>query len=184
MRIGLDFDGVLGHTMDLWVDEFNRRHPSKQATIKNVDRWAFYEYDPFNIDQTEAFDIFDYCWRHWEQIKPIEVDQAMKVDRLSTLGNVDIVTAAVKNKDALKKWLSDKGIQYRDFVNSNEKWTLGYDYYIDDSPMNAENIVKQGKMCLLYDENWNRDVKTNGQIKRVYSLDHAYDIIVKLNEKK
>ena len=41
MKIALDFDGVLGHTMDLWVDEFNRQHPSKKTTISDVNRWAF-----------------------------------------------------------------------------------------------------------------------------------------------
>lgn len=179
MRIALDFDGVLGHTMDLWVDEYNRQHPSKRITIEDVDRWAFFEKPEIDMSVDDAFEIFDYCWRHWEQIKPNEVDQDVKVNKLKKFGVVDIVTSVVKNKDGIRKWLTMHNIDTHDIVFSQEKWNLDYDLYIDDSPHNAEEIRKLGKICLLYNQDWNRDVKENGKVIRVYGLDHAIDVINK-----
>ena len=85
MKIALDFDGVLAYTQDLWVDEFNRRHPSRKAINYDVTAWGFYDKDPFNIDKEEAFDIFDFCWRHWELMKPLEVDQDLKIEELKKI---------------------------------------------------------------------------------------------------
>lgn len=182
MKIALDFDGVLGHTMDLWVNEFNKQHPSKKTTIEDIQKWSFFESDPFNIDYKEAFEIFDYCWRHWEYIKPLEVDQWFKINELRKLGKVHLVSAVVKNKDSIRKWLIAEGIDTDEVVFAQEKWKLNYDIFIDDSPTNASNIKKEGKICLLYDEAWNRDVKTNGKIIRVYSLNHAISVIKGLKE--
>lgn len=184
MKIALDFDGVLSHTMQAWVDEFNVLHPSKKTTIRDVQEWAFFEKEPFSITYDEAFDIFDFCWKHWEDLRPLEVNQDWKVERLGTLGKLDVVSAIVKNKEGIRRWLATQKIPTNEVVFSQEKWDLSYDIYIDDSPVNVYKIKKAGKICILYDQPWNRNVKTNGQVKRVYSLNHAYDTIVKLNEKE
>lgn len=177
--------------MDLWVDEFNRLHPTKKSSIRDVTSWAFFEKDPFNISTEHAFEIFDYCWRHWEYIKPVEVDQDVKIEMLRELGTVDIVTSVVKNKDPIKKWLAAHNIKPDNIVFTQEKWKLDYDVFIDDSPHNAEEILKENhmnnknKICLLYNELWNRSVKTdNDKIIRVYSLNHAYDIIKEMSNEK
>lgn len=180
MRISLDFDGVLGNTMALWVDEFDRLHPSKKANIWDINEWNFFDKSPFDINVDETFEIFDFCWKHWEQIKPIEVEQSYKINELRKLGKVDVVSAIVKNKDSIRKWLSAQNIEIDDIVFTQEKWKLKYNYYIDDSPSNASKIKIEGKICLLYDQKWNRDVKTNGNIRRVYNLNHAIDVIRRL----
>ncbi len=177
MRIALDFDGVLAHTMELWVDEYNRLHPSKKITIEDIDRWAFFEKESIGLSYDEAFDIFDFCWRHSELINPNEADQQVKVKRLQKFGKVDIVTSVVKNKEKIKEWISSHGIVPDDIVFTQEKWKLNYDVYIDDSPSNAEKIRDVGKICLLYNQDWNRDVKEDAKIIRVYSLGHVIEIL-------
>lgn len=182
MKIALDFDGVLSHTMKSWVNEFNILHPSKKTTIKDIQQWAFFEHEPFNINFDEAFEIFDYCWKHWENLDALEVDQDWKVEELGKLGKLDIVTSVVKNKEGVRKWLAEHKIPFNDIVYVQKKWELKYDYFIDDSPSNAQHIKDEGKVCILYDQLWNKDVVTNGKIKRAYSLNHAYDIIKKMEE--
>ncbi|MEM2781996.1 MAG: hypothetical protein QXG45_04675, partial [Nitrososphaerota archaeon] len=54
------------------------------------------------------------------------------------------------------------------------KSELDYDVYIDDSPINAEEIASAGKYVALYDRPWNRDVKDTDRIKRVTNLEGAY----------
>lgn len=182
MKIALDFDGTLAYTQDLWVHEFNKQHPSKKAINSDVKSWGFFDKDPFNITTEEAFEIFDFCWRHWELMKPLEVDQGLKIEELKKLGKVHIVTSIIKNKESIKKWLTEHEIQVDDTVFDQEKWKLGYDIYIDDSPIVAKEVDKVGKICLLYDQLWNRDVKDNKNIKHVYNLNHAIDLIKRLKE--
>jgi len=176
MKIAVDFDNVLADTTKLWVFEFNKHYPTKKMTIKDVNIWDFYKKPEINLTKDEAFVIFDFCWRHWEFLKTMERNLWFKMGQLDTLGKVDVVTAVSKNKDAIRKWLARKDIQ-NEVVFSNEKWNLKYDYYIDDSPTVAAEVSKLGNTCLLMDQLWNRSVKTNGKVKRVYSLGHAYDII-------
>jgi len=176
MKIAVDFDSVLADTMKLWVFEYNKQYPSKKITIKNINIWNFFDNPEINLTKEEAFVIFDFCWRHWEFLKTMERNLGTKLERLSTLGHVDIVTAVSKNKDSVRKWLIKKNIP-NEAVFSDEKWNLKYDYYIDDSPTVAEKVSKMGKICLLMDQPWNREVKTNGKVKRIYSLSHAYDFI-------
>lgn len=180
-KVSLDFDGVLAHTMDLWISEFNKQHSSKKTSIADVTAWAFFERDPFSINEKEAFELFDFCWRHWELIKPVEVDQWYKVEMLKKICKVDVVTSIVKNKDAIRKWLSMYDIKPDDVVFDQQKWKLDYEVFIDDSPHNAENIEKEGKICLLYNQLWNKNVKETKNIIRVYSLDHAIDVLKSLN---
>ena len=182
MKIALDFDGVLAHTMRLWVDEFNRLHPSKKITIKDIDQWSFFKKESIGISYDETFEIFDFCWKHWELLKPLEVDQGLKVEELKKLGKVHLVTSIVKNKESIKKWLVEHEIQVDDTVFDQEKWKLGYDIYIDDSPIVATEVDKVGKICLLYDQPWNKDIKDNKNIKRVYNLNHAIDLIKRLKD--
>jgi len=59
------------------------------------------------------------------------------------------------------------------FVKSN-KSELDYDVYIDDSPVNAEEIASAGKHVALYDRPWNKYVKDTDRIKRVMNLEEAY----------
>lgn len=176
MRLAVDFDGVLGHTLDLFGDEFNIRHPTKPITVKDMDIWDFWEKPNIAISKDEAFDIFDFCWKHWELIKPMEVDQIIKMERLMRLGTVDIVTSVVKNKESIEKWLKKYKIPFNELVFAQEKWNLNYDVFIDDSPVNAKHISELDKNCLIYDQYWNRHVSIP-KTTRVYSLAHAYDLL-------
>jgi len=62
-------------------------------------------------------------------------------------------------------------------VFSSHKFDLDYDIFIDDSPDNALEISKNNKICLLYNQPWNRDVLETQNIRRVYNLYHAIDVI-------
>jgi len=177
LRIAVDFDGVLGHTLDLFVEEFNIRHPTKTITIKDIDVWDFWEKPNIGISRDEAFDIFDFCWKHWELIKPMEVNQSVKMERLMKLGTVDIVTSVVKNKDPIEKWIKKNKIPFNELVFTQDKWDLNYQFFIDDSPVNAKHISDLSKSCLIYDQHWNRHMEKLPNVERVYSLDHAYDLL-------
>lgn len=181
MKIALDFDGVLSHTMKRWVAVYNTK-PNKHAEIstRDIDKWAFFENWGMNLE--EAFGIFDECWRDWEKLEPLEPDQWQKTKMLCNLGEMDIVTAVTeKYLPNIETWARCKGLHYNKLIHSNSKQDLDYDIYIDDSPKNILEIFDAGKVALMYNQPWNRHVEElqnhKGGIIRIYNLYHAIDVI-------
>lgn len=175
MKTAIDFDGVLSHTMKSWVSKYNKKSPQK-ITIRDIDKWAFYE--KFDMDLNEAFEIFDDTWSDYSKLEPMEHELNQKTKMLNNLGGLDVVTSVTeKHKKSLILWLSKHGITFDKIIFSNSKEELDYDYFIDDSPLNAQKFTDNKKNCLLYNQPWNRNVVDNIYITRVYSLYHAIDII-------
>lgn len=174
MRIALDFDGVMAQTMHLWCKR-NNELGYTHRTIADIKQWSFFK--DFNMSVDQAFDIFHWCWRNWQKLPPLELDQWHKTRRLAEFGEIDIVTSIEpKFNGYLLKWLDRYDIFYNNIVHKLDKQDLEYDIYIDDSPMNAIKMSQAGKICLLYNQPWNCGLRGKNII-RVYNLDHAYDVI-------
>jgi len=188
MKIALDFDGVLSHTMKSWVKNYNKGYSkkyNKQISVRDIDKWAFYE--SWGMEKEECFDIFDQCWQDWEKLEPLEQDLWQKTKMLCNLGEVDIVTSVSERwLPEIECWLQCQGIHYNKLIHSDTKSDLDYDVYIDDSQMNIERVVGAGKIALMLNQPWNREVLTTDKIIRVYNLYHAIDVIRELqgNESK
>ncbi len=182
MKIALDFDGVLSHTMKSWVKNYNKSYSdkyNKQISVRDIDKWAFYE--SWGMGKEECFDIFDQCWQDWEKLEPLEQDLWQKTKMLCNLGEVDIVTSVSERwLPEIECWLQCQGIHYNKLVHSDTKADLDYDVYIDDSQMNIERVVGAGKIALMLNQPWNREVLTTDKIIRVYNLYHAIDVIREL----
>lgn len=63
------------------------------------------------------------------------------------------------------------------------KSALDFDVFIDDSPLNAKNIAATGKLVLLFDQPWNRDIRGEG-IVRINGFPEAIAAITKLSQKR
>lgn len=185
MKIALDFDGVLSHTMKSWVRICNGLNNNvKPLTMRDIDVYEFF--NKWDMTLKECFEIFDIAWSEWEKLEPLEQDIGQKTHILCNLGKTDIVTNVTKKwQESIRMWLKCQGVEYSELVFSRDKWELNYDVYIDDAAHNAERIVEAGNICLLYNQPWNRHINTKdgykynngGQIYRVYSLYHAIDVI-------
>lgn len=194
MRISLDFDGVLSHTMKSWVNNCNILDNNvPEITLKDIDRWAFFE--KWGMEWPEALEIFKMCWTDTDNLDPMEHDLAQKVRLLKKLGTVDVVTSVDPIcKHFIEYWLIRKGIEYDGLRFVSIKEELDYDVFIDDSPVNAMKIFNAGKDVLLYNQPWNRNIpnsfctdKGTGEewsITRVYNLYHAIDVIRSKYEEK
>jgi uncharacterized HAD superfamily protein len=64
-------------------------------------------------------------------------------------------------------------------IDGPMKANLDYDVFIDDSPLNALNIIQHNKKVILYSQPWNKHISENG-IHRISNLSEAVEKI-KLN---
>lgn len=155
-------------------------------THRDIDEWGFYT--KFDMTLNECFDYFSKAWGDWKNLHPTERHLKQKTKMLNNLCSVDVVTAVIpEHMDDIRKWLDYNNIIYGDLVRSTEKEKLDYDIYIDDASKNIIKIYEAGKIGLLYNQAWNRDVQNqvtvdptkpyNAKIERIYNLYHAIDVI-------
>jgi len=175
VKISLDYDGVLSHTMGTWCTLYNKKY-NKNIGTKDIGGWDFYK--GLGLTTDEAFEIFHECWANPQLLKSLEKDLPLKTMKLSTLGKLDIVTSVHEEyRNSIESWLEFKGVKYNDLIFSTKKYKLPYDVYIDDSPENALDIDEIDRFCLLYHQPWNYHIPETDHIKRIYSLDHAYEVL-------
>lgn len=176
MRIALDLDGVLADTIRVWLRIWNE-HRFPRLTYESIDTWDFWR--KLGISEAEFAGIFARAWLMWEEIPPVEEGIAEKVRRLSELGTVDVVTGRpAEERERVVLWLRRHGISYRGLVvGVTDKVRLGYDVYIDDSPLVAIAGARSGRLVLLRDQPWNRDVRSNSYVRRVRGLDEAIGVL-------
>lgn len=178
IRIALDLDGVLANTMALWIKLWRRR-TGQELGFEELVEWDFWR--RLGITESEFMRIMNDAWRLWRQLPPTEPGLSEKVSKLRTLGRVDIVTARPEEtEEYVFRWLQHHRIPFDDYVrmeNSRAKLRLGYDVYIDDSPIVAEEASARRMRVLLYDQPWNRGVGENFYVRRVRGLEHAYRLL-------
>lgn len=155
--------------------KYNEKH-NKNVTTRDIERWEFYQ--DFDLNIEECFSIFDEAWGDWTRLEPMEQDLYQKTKMLNNIGKVDIVTAIHEyQKKNIILWLCKHGVKYNKIVFSTKKEELDYTVFIDDSPNNAKNFLENNKLCLLYNQPWNRHVKNTMYTTRIYNLYHAIDVL-------
>ncbi len=176
MRIALDLDGVLADTIRVWLRIWNEERFPK-LTYESIDTWDFWR--KHGIPESEFAGVFARAWRMWEEIPPLEEGLAEKVRRLSELGKVYVVTGRpADERERVILWLRKHGIGYeRLVVGVTDKVSLGYEVYIDDSPVVAVQGSRSGRLVLLRDQPWNREVGSNFYIRRIRGLEEAIRIL-------
>lgn len=181
MLIAVDLDGVLANSLKVMLDIFYER-TGRLLRYEEIDDWYFWR--KVNIDEETFFELLDSAWSRWREIPPTEDGIVDKLSRLRTLGRLDIVTARSKRtEDYALKWLTLHGIPYDNYIrveSGEAKAGLGYDVFIDDSPYLAMQLHNTGKLVLLYDQPWNRNVNAEGNVVRIRSLENAYHILSRM----
>ena len=79
----------------------------------------------------------------------------------------------------VKNWLELHGITYNNYVSVIDgfmKAELDYDVFIDDSPLNVLNFLKNKKMALVYSQPWNHDLP-DPAMHQISNLSEAIKIL-------
>ena len=181
LRIALDVDGVLADTMRLWIRLWNREKGQK-LSYEDLAEWDFWK--ELGISSDEFMRMMNKAWRMWREIPPTEPNLAEKVSKIKSFGKLDILTARPRETEKYTlRWLEAHRIPFDEYVwieSSRLKPNLSYDVFIDDSPRLVEGCILQRKLLLLYDRPWNRGIREDRYVRRVKSLDEAYNILVRL----
>ena len=182
MKIALDVDGVLADIIHLWIENHNKQY-NKSINKEDINQWDFWR--KIGLDKYEFYRQLSNSWERWKDVPTTENDIASAVDRLHSLGRVDIVTARDKEStNYVINWLEHNGIKFNDYVSvfdGRDKAKLDYDVFIDDSPHNVERMASKGSNVLLYDQPWNREVNSR-KIIRIKKLIESINIISDLHE--
>ena len=183
MKIALDVDGVLADIIFVWLDQYNKTH-KKSITSDDIVQWDFWK--ELGFDKYRFYEELSNCWSRWIEVPPMEQGIAAAVEKLHSVGVVDIVTARdTASTKYVKKWLEHNKIKYNDYIavmRGRDKADLDYDIFIDDSPHNVVMIASKGKNALLYDQPWNKSI-TDTKIVRIKKLEEAVNVISDLPKK-
>jgi len=172
LNISIDFDSTLVKTMELWINELNKRKGTN-FRVNNITNWDLYK--RFNISKSEKLDIFDTAvWnkKNFWKVPPTEDNLPAKIREIKKYGKVDIVTVLPPHHvEYSKKWLAHYNIPFDNYQlvpEGKRKTDMPYDVFIDDNPRMTANTEKK---VLLYNQPWNQNVR-NGII-RVYNFDEV-----------
>jgi uncharacterized HAD superfamily protein len=172
LRIALDFDNVLADTTGAWLRYYNKNY---NKSIDKSDLNEYYFWDILNISKNEAFKIFSIVWSNWKELPLLEKDSISIVNGIARIAEIDLVTSALVD---MKDWITNKNFKFNKIIYTQQKKHLKYDIFIEDSPYEAMNIVKNNKICILYDQPWNRLIQCNNLI-RITKLKEVMRLIKK-----
>ena len=132
------------------------------------------------INPFDFYSELSHCWKDWKSLPTTEENLSSTTKNLSTLGQVDIVTARERSTDSfVKNWLNYHDISYDNYVSVIDgpmKADLDYDVFIDDSPLNAVKFLENNKKVILYSQPWNLHI-SNHKLDRITNLSEAIEKI-------
>ncbi len=179
LKIALDVDGVLADVIESWLSYSNKIRPV--ISKSQISEWDFWK--NHDIDKFDFYSELSTCWRSWKDIPPTESNIGLTTMQLSNLGTVDIVTARDESThNDVKKWLKLHNVNFKNYVGvleGIEKSKLDYDVFIDDSPLNAQSMLENGKSVILYSQPWNLSFEDK-RATRIYELKNAIPVIDKM----
>ena len=174
MKIALDVDGVLADVIQSWLNYSNSVR--KEISKHEITDWDFWK--KFEINRYDFYDELSRCWKNWNIIPPTEENLSIITEKLSEIGQVDIVTARERSTDSfVKNWLKHHQISFDNYVSVIDgpmKAELDYDVFIDDSPLNALKIIENKKKIILYSQPWNQHIKQE-KIHRISNLSESIE---------
>lgn len=171
LKIALDFDNVLADTTGAWISYYNKLY---NKNVRKSDIQEYYFWNTLDISREEAFRIFSVVWTNWKDLQLLENDSISFVNSIAKVAEVDLVSSALVD---MKDWIAHKNFQFNKVVYSQQKSDLSYDVFIEDSPYEASKIVDNQRICLLYDQPWNRMISVSDRLVRITNLGEAANLI-------
>ncbi len=197
MKIAVDVDGVILQTLSMFCDIYNEMFKDskgfKRKILDDVKSWSFYK--KWDLPEPIVWDIFDKVNERLLDVPLIDKYAKVVMRKMKANNIVDIVTARKKEvADLLSLKLTKhkilENVHYDSLItvnrrHKNAKAKMDYDLYIDDSPHLAKAIKEyKNKILFLFDQNWNRHFKCEGNIIRVHGWKEVWTTYQKIKSEK
>lgn len=186
MNIGIDIDGVLANSAPIYCEAINELFNKK---LKPSDIIDYNLKKIFLIDDNEFSEFMNYLFENKKWLKISTSEYANEfINKIKNFSKVFIVTSRPLNlKDLTIEWLNNNNIYYDEliFCNSFEKFKFcsnkGYNFswFIDDCPEIINCFNNNNVNSIIMNAFWNENIKFHKNIKRVYNLKEAYELIFK-----
>lgn len=164
MKIGVDIDGVLYDLMPKLGDYFATSTGRPREEFVEPTSWEFHK--DWGVEPEAAFRLFCNAvneravWR-WGDPMPGSVEALQSLidaghtvhlvtDRLS-IGQAGVASISTT------QWLADHSVPFTTLTFARDKTLVQTDVFIDDRPLNAEEISAAGTPVWLHDAAHNKD---------------------------
>jgi 5'(3')-deoxyribonucleotidase len=177
LAVALDVDQVMAHAFLLVVDLVNKQTDSDYI-YEDLKEYPEPPKPFLNVTNAEFWKLYDVAWNeHWEEIGRlgekklyIELFSSFKVDIVSSRGE----EAAEPLRKWMKKYYPEIEARLVVLKKFGDKSVLPYQVYIDDAPRLPGKIeLMEGKLVLLVDAPYNRDIKESNKVVRVANVNDA-----------
>ena len=173
---------MVSKVCEIYNKSFNTNY-----TKDDVKKWEFFK--DWEISEESMYEIFYKVYESSMLLHLIDDNAPQNLKQLNEKYHADLVTARnIKFERNLLERLNSldirQGTHYKALVHVDEKsydlkLQLSYDILIDDNPNLAKVINKYpNKKLFLYDQPWNRHVKENDCVKRVYNWAQIGHILI------
>lgn len=179
MIIAIDMDCTL-----CYVDKITERITKQLFNIKyKTEELTTWDYFFVKWPNKNWYEVFLSVWKfHWNEIKPTVSKPDIFFKELSKYGTIVFVTASNAEMSYYKMlWLEKYKLNNYPFIAvplGNTKEQLGFDVYVDDRLETIMKVIEKGKIGIIYDKPWNRNVDTKSAF-RIKSLKELPSLIEK-----
>ena len=160
MKIGVDFDDVVVHTMEEFVRLWNKAGPGPHIVYEEIDNWNLVK----KLSETEKTIHGYFMAIDYDNISPIP-DSIIGIRDLLDDGHEVTILSSNKRKDAIRHWLDTHGLRMvpleagihdkPDFAREN-----GFDILVDDKPQTLRDAVVLGLHTIRFVTPWNKNMNS------------------------
>ena len=186
MKIAVDVDDVLLQLVKRFLEVCNDRF-GRNLSFEDADNYDFWK--KYGIQREEVISIFISLQADSHLLDVCDENCTEYIEELKKRYDIDILTVRPESvRMNLLQKLDSIGIMqgshydkviFVPFDPKDAKISLfNYDIYIDDNPNLIPAINNlNGKLLLLYDKPWNRDVDCGSNTIRVKNWNEIYNVI-------
>lgn len=188
LKIGIDIDDTIA---EVWrkeiLENYNKKY-KKNITLNDI------KSHNFNGDENLKKEFFDFHYKNITKHKLFPKAKEIILKLLERGDEIFFITSRpnLDEKDTRIWFDLNFGdifkdnihftFQYNDPCKSIPVKTLGIDILIDDAPHHIENVSKEKKLVLMYNQPWNENINEGDYKKRVRSWEEIENYFFKKKE--
>lgn len=183
MKIGLDIDGVLTDFDGGWVDQYERWF-GVTVDREKLGSWSAWKNFTHFADESEFWAWIDVVPNFWRDLAPVPgaLGGVYKLSRLFGHEICFISNRKPHNREQTLEWFRRNlpianVLPDLHLVPARSKGNVDVQVYVEDSPRELEALAAIKPCVIVFDQPWNRDVKSGHNVHRVRGWDELCQFV-------